>query len=327
MNESELRQLWLREEPVYKAWGYYVLEEVSAALSVRGRDLESFFKVQVKPRLKSDKSLIDKAFYRPEKSYSDPYAQIEDKVGIRFVVLLLDDISEICEVIEGSECWSFDGCKHFEQDRINSPLLFSYQSVHYILRPNEDVEFNGEKIPAGTPCEVQIRTLLQHAHAELTHDAIYKAKKEVHPEVHRTVAKSMALIETTDDFFSQATRRLSYGPLKEYGVVEGLDLLYFQFSGLKSTSQRSASIIFDEFECFIDGSLLGEVSELIMQRPFLADKLKERYFSDLFFTQSVVLFVYWMLVNKKRRLLHDWPLSRAPLELMATDLGVSIYEQ
>src|SRR3546814_12228521 len=28
----------------------------------------------------------------------------------------------------------------------------------------------------GTPCEVQLRTLLQHAHSQLTHDTIYKPK-------------------------------------------------------------------------------------------------------------------------------------------------------
>src|SRR3546814_10997244 len=55
----------------------------------------------------------------------------------------------------------------------------------------------------GTPCEVQLRTLLQHAHSQLTHDTIYKPKTIASSHTKRFVARSMALIETVDDFFVQ----------------------------------------------------------------------------------------------------------------------------
>ncbi|TOO37902.1 (p)ppGpp synthetase, partial [Vibrio parahaemolyticus] len=79
--------------------------------------------------------------------------------------------------------------------------------MHYVVRARVDLQVKGLMIKAGTPCEIQVRTLLQHAYAELTHDAVYKAKTVVEPEVHRTVAKSMALIETTDDFFSDVNNK------------------------------------------------------------------------------------------------------------------------
>ena len=66
---------------------------------VSGKNLDSFLKLPAKHRLKDDKSLIDKAFYRADKQYRDPYREIEDKVGARFVVLLIEDIKDICKIL------------------------------------------------------------------------------------------------------------------------------------------------------------------------------------------------------------------------------------
>lgn len=325
MNESEFISLWNKDKPVYAAWGSFIIEQIKVALLEQGKDLDVFLKINIaEPRLKADESLLDKAFHRPEKSYTDPYYQIEDKVGVRFVVLLLDDINTICQVINNNPAWECDNCKHFNQDKFKDPLLFSYQSVHYILRPQAELEYEGVKISTDIPCEVQIRTLLQHAHAELTHDAIYKAKKEVRPEVHRTVAKSMALIETTDDFFSHATKLINHGPLQEHGIAEGLNALYLKATGLKPLFQKSSIIVYDTYERFLDQYLLESVNDFLSEYPFLPEKIHERYFSEVFFRQSSVLFVYWMMKVKKRRLLQDWPLSRALLENIASDLGASI---
>lgn len=325
MNEQDFISLWNKEKPIYSAWGLFIIDQIKSSLKDQGKDLKSFLKIDtIEPRLKSDESILDKAFHRPEKSYQDPYHQIEDKVGIRFVVLLTEDIEFICETIQSNPTWKYDNCKHFAQDKVTEPLLFSYQSVHYVLHPAEDFTYNGIKIPSSTPCEVQIRTLLQHAHAELTHDSIYKAQKKVHPEVHRAVAKSMALIETTDEFFSYATKKLNQGPLQEHGIVEGLDSIFFKNTELKPISQRSSLVIYDTFEQFLDDSTLQSIIEFSQINSFIFEKIKDRYFSEVFFKQSVVLFVYWMMRNKKRRLNQDWPLSRSLLENIANDLGISI---
>jgi len=324
MSEIEFKVKWESEKPLYRAWGEYVVSEITEELKRRGKNLESFLKTPAKYRLKDDSSLIDKAFYRPSKNYSDPYNQIEDKVGARFIVLLLGDIREICEVIE-TRAWSFDPCKHFDEDKENNPLLFTYQSVHYIVRPKEQTVVNGVAIPASIPCEVQIRTLLQHAHAELTHDAIYKAKRAVQPKVHRTVAKSMALIETTDDFFTDVTRLLNSGPLEEHQILERLDGVYFSSTGLKSYNQKSAIAIWDEFEQFVDENLIVEIQSMLLDHPFLLDTVRKQYSQNVFYQQSTILFVYWMLKKKKRRLLTDWPFAQRILEPLANDLGINLH--
>lgn len=325
MNEIEFKEKWESEKPLYRAWGERVVFEITEELKRRGKSIDEFLKVPAKYRLKDDSSLIDKAFYRPSKSYSDPYNLIEDKVGARFIVLLLGDIKEICEVIETRHDWKFDPCKHFDEDKEKNPLLFTYQSVHYIVRPKEAILVNGIAIPDSIPCEVQIRTLLQHAHAELTHDAIYKAKRTVQPKVHRTVAKSMALIETTDDFFTDVTRLLNFGPLDEHKILERLDGIYFSFTGIKSHNQKSSIAIWDEFEQFVDENLIGEIQAMLRDYPFLADTIVKQYGQNVIYQQSTVLFVYWMLKKKKRRLLSDWPFPQGVLEPLASDVGVNLH--
>lgn len=327
MNEEKFKEEWDADKPIYAAWGEYVVKIIKQSLSSKGKNLGTFLKIPAKYRLKDDSSLIDKAFYRPGKSYADPYLQIEDKVGVRFIVLLLDDIKEICNIIEECDTWSFDACKHFDKDKEKSPLLFTYQSVHFILRPREPIVYQDITIPENTPCEVQIRTLLQHAHAELTHDAIYKANKTVQPSVHRTVAKSMALIETTDDFFKEVTQKLNQGPLEEHGIINRLDGVYLCLTGINSHSQKSSIAIWDEFEQFIDSDLVDNIENVIKKYAFLADIIKKRYTENGFYQQSIVLFLYWMLKKKKRRLLTDWPFSRELLEPLANDLGVSTWSE
>ena len=326
MNEVEFKDKWDSEKPIYQAWGEYVASEITEGLRRGGKNLDVFLKVPAKYRLKDDSSLIDKAFYRPDKSYTDPYNQIEDKVGARFIVLLLDDIKEICKVIEAHSDWNFDPCKHFDEDKERNPLLFTYQSVHYIVRPKKEIVMHEFAIPVSTTCEVQIRTLLQHAHAELTHDAIYKSQRAVQPKVQRTVAKSMALIETTDDFFTDVTKQLNFGSLEEHHILERLDGIYFSLTGIKSHNQKSSLVVWDEFEQFIDENLVDEIQVMLNELGFLSDDIKQKYSQNVFYQQSTILFVYWMLKKKKQRLLNDWPLPKEMLEPLASDLGINLFK-
>lgn len=325
MNEEEFKARWHNDKPVYQAWGDYVVAKISNELTSLGKDVNVFLKVPAKTRLKDDSSLIDKAFNR-KKTYKDPYNDIEDKVGARFVVLLLDDVDLICSVVQALGDWAFDACKNFKEDMRTNPLLFTYKSVHYILRPKQDFECNGVLLRADVACELQIRTLLQHAHSELTHDSIYKSEREVRPEVHRTVAKSMALIETTDEFFSQATKLINYGPFQEFEIGGRLDSIYKNLVGLVAHNQKSSFVVWSEYESFVDAGLVDSIAKLLAKRPDLVDRVSERYSINVFYQQSVVFFLYWMLLKRKQRLIKDWPLDESILNMLANDVGVSLNE-
>lgn len=324
MNEIEFLDKWNIEKPMYQAWGNLIIHTIRDGLQSCGiEDLDSFIKIPVKSRLKADNSLLDKA-YKRNKPYIDPYSEIEDKVGLRFIVLLTADIDIISKIIKENNIWKYDLSRDFNEEREKDPLLFTYQSVHFILRPHKDIFYEGVEILTSTPCEVQIRTLLQHAHAELTHDAIYKSKKVAEPEVHRTVAKSMALIETTDEFFCRVTNLLNAGPLKDFKIIERLDSLYYTHVNLHSYNEKSSLVIWDAFEEFIDENLIDSIQNFISKAPAIPEMIRSKYSSNSIYRQSIILFIYWMLKKQKNTLLDNWPLPRTELDLLASDIGVSI---
>lgn len=325
MNQLEFLTLWTKEKPMYKAWGEFVVSAIKQSIESKGHCTSTFLKQPAKSRVKDDDSLIDKAFYRPDKEYKDPYNEIEDKVGGRFVVLLVDQINELTQIIESSIEWTYKECRHFDNERKKDPLLFTYQSVHYVLRASSDINFNGTTISKGTPCEIQLRTLLQHAYAELTHDAIYKAKRRVEPEVHRTVAKSMALIETTDDFFSDVNNKLNKGAIEDFSFINVLNEVYEKQVGVKPAAiQKSSLVVLDEFEDLIDKNLVSNLETFVNQRQFIANTIRNYSSQEPFLKQSVSIFVSWLVLKRPSRLSDDWPLDRKIIIKLATELGETL---
>lgn len=325
MNELEFSQRWEKEQPMYKAWGDFVVSNICKELTEnKGRDLNSFFKQSATPRIKEKTSLIDKAFHRKEKSYSDPYQEIEDKVGIRFVVLLTSDINEVCEIIKHSDKWHYKTSRHYEEERLNKPLIFTYQSVHFIVTAKESFDHNGITIDKGIPCEIQVRTLLQHAYAELTHDAIYKAKTIVEPDIHRTVAKSMALIETTDDFFLSVSTSINAASDGFSAIQKTLDNMYIDLTKNRPNNQKSTLLILDTFKEVIKSDTVEKLHQFIKDTPELKLLILDGKKDSSFFEQSVIIFVCWLIKKRRSVLEREWPLDWRLIQKIAADLGAAL---
>jgi ppGpp synthetase/RelA/SpoT-type nucleotidyltranferase len=325
MNESEFLQRWHNEQAIYKAWGCYVVDFISAALvDEMHKDLKKFLKIPASSRVKENDSLVDKAFYR-DKNYENPYEDIEDKVGARFVVMLVSDVNDICEIIEKAQQdgkWHANKCRDFNEERKLFPTIFTYQSHHFIVRSNCDLTYQGVEIKENTPCEVQIRSLLQHAYAELTHEVTYKKKTVLDPHVGRTIAKTMAFIETTDDFFKEVTEKTANKPMV---VLECfLDELFESLTGKKPAKLKSSLFIYDTFSELIDENLPEKINRFISQTPGLDELISEGKKRNIFYNQSVIIFVYWLVHKRRATVERDWPLDWQLASDIALDLNVSL---
>ncbi|POE38578.1 GTP pyrophosphokinase [Pectobacterium odoriferum] len=325
MNETEFIKLWHAEKAMYDAWGQLIVDSISSSLSkCLNVDLKSYLKIPAEHRVKEDGSLIDKAFYR-NKAYQDPYNDIEDKVGVRFVVMLQSDAERVCEIIAqvaDSQGWDAIQCRNYNEERNKSPMLFTYQSHHFIIRSREPIVLNGITISENTPCEVQVRSLLQHAYAELTHDAIYKKKTIVEPEVTRTVAKTMAFIETADEFFQKVVDKTESKTVAKNEPL--LDTVFEEITGMQSVKQNSSIIIYDTFQNFINENFEEEIEKFIEKNPNLGDVIKEKIIKNKFYQQSVIIFIYWLIRRKKSAIESEWPLEWKIISDMATDIGVAL---
>lgn len=325
MTEAEIVAQWEIDRPIYEVWAKIVRDEISAAveLAIVPLTLNEFLKVPTKPRLKETKSLVDKALFR-QKGYQNPYADITDKVGMRFVVLLASGIRKVEEVICASDTWTSSKDRDYEEERKAKPLEFVYQSVHYVVRAARDIAISDVTVPAGTPCEVQVRTLLQHAHSELTHDSIYKPKRVASPEIQRTVAKSMALIEATDDFFERVMEDLEKASAPERNALLVLKKLYAARVGLLPESQKSNMLILDAFTDSLGDDLEARLSGLLEQKTYIIDRIKGRAATQHLFRQPAILIAYLVATSTPAATKQRWPLTQEELRPIYQDLGMSI---
>lgn len=327
MNEQEILERWEADKPLYRAWAKFIAQEIERRLipAVAPTPLDYFLKVPMVPRIKGDTSLIDKALYR-SKPYKNPYEDITDKVGMRYVVLLTTHISTFCSIIESADCeafWFQTKDKDFEADKVSKPLEFSYQSVHYVLRSKAGLSIDGQNLPEGLTCEVQIRTLLQHAHSELTHDTLYKPKSTAKPSVKRTVAKSMALIEATDEFFEQAMKDLAIASEPQRQLLDYLSSAYKKGIGLEPGQERSNQLVVDALMELLPQDAPARIEEFLTAKSYVFDKIKEQKGQRHFFNQPAVLLAYFLVDKKPAQTREHWPIDSDDLAKVFSDLGAA----
>jgi putative GTP pyrophosphokinase len=332
MTERELRERFQTEFPMLQAWGQWVKATLERLIADGLKDdptfsESGFYKVPLKARVKDEKSLVDKAFYRG-KDYSlakTPYDAIEDKVGLRIVTLLTSEINLIRPLIESYSDWKPRLDKDPEANRSDNVEKFTYESVHYIIELSKPVSVEGIDIPVGTKCELQIRTLLQHAHSELTHDRIYKAKIKASPRTLRYVSRSAALIETADDYFKVVDEQMS-AALKEHdGLMEGLKMLFHKT--LPETQNQFSDRLNDYVYSGLDelasrsGITLDKLQQFLLENSAILERIQDRLEWDLLSAQPVSVLVYYLVQNDEYHLKQAWNLPDQKLEHYFTDLG------
>lgn len=197
--EEEIFSQFESLKPKLKNWGEMV-DGILIDTIMKDMINEHLIKILPSYRLKDDKSYLFKALYR-KKNYPNPIENIEDKIGTRIVVLKSDDIKIVQQRILDFKGWQSKLTKNINQEIEDKPNIFDYQSSHIVVSPTTGNEHFSAEISDSLTCEIQIRTLLQHAFAEVSHDSTYKGPYKNDKEILRRLAKAMALMEATDDYF------------------------------------------------------------------------------------------------------------------------------
>lgn len=321
--QARIRRRWESERPLYDALGHYVTELVCEKLA-ESHAVDDFLKIRPRPRTKQTDSLIAKALYRG-KEYADPYGDITDKVGVRFVVLTTDEIEVLKNIIEGYEAWVAELSRDFQQEQEQRPRVFDYASVHYVVALRKEVAYRGVTIPVGIPCEIQIRTLMQHACSELTHDAMYKTDKKVSPRAERACAKAIALAEATNDFFLKTREELKDLNKDKDTFLARLDALYEQYVGIPPSHTRLRDPVYNALAGSSGPDALAQIETLLKEEgdELAADVREGREFS-LLYEDSIVLLIYHVLMKAPAATIRNWPLLPEELGPFATYAGVSL---
>lgn len=328
MNTYDQFHIYLEEnQEAFASWGNYVSEVISAEISKNlvNVSIESFLKIPVKPRVKEIKSALGKV---ARKGYTDPVMQMTDLVGTRFVVLLSQDIELVSNIIEKNTLFAAVVSKNYQEEIDLNPKIFDYQSKHFEVRPLADTEINGVKISKKICCEVQVRTLLQHAYAELVHDNIYKPVGIVPKAAERHIARSMALMETTDELFCSTMKLLYETNLLRNEFNKALASIYKELIGSENMHPDEATnfLILDTYKDFFTQPTELYVREMIITKKFLPSRIKKRAVTKTLYAQPTVLFIYYLIKNMPIETILDlWPLPGylKELNMAFSDLGIS----
>lgn len=152
------------------------------------------------------------------KQYLDPQAEMDDICGIRIVCFYTSDMDSLEEMIkeEFIIISSSDKQKEAEVDR------FGYQSRHYVVTLKQSwltmpvfKDFNDLKI------EIQLRTMLMHTWAAISHKLLYKHESDAPKEIKRKLNRLSALIELADEQFNDIKElKENYSKLLEVDEID-----------------------------------------------------------------------------------------------------------
>jgi putative GTP pyrophosphokinase len=158
-------------------------------IQFRAKEIESFGKKAMTP---SDQ--------RPEEpKYKNPLAEITDMAGVRVITFFPRTVLDVCQCIE-EEFEVIEKVDHIAASQKQEKL--GYQSIHYLAK----FKANRTKLPEykrfdGLVAEIQVRTVMQHAWAEIEHDIRYKSASAIPLEISRRFMTLAGLLEIADREF------------------------------------------------------------------------------------------------------------------------------
>ncbi len=138
---------------------------------------------------------------RSDKDYSDPLVEVTDLAGIRIILYYHDDLPLVGRLI--TEEFDLDPSSSHDKADALEPHEFGYRSVHYIVfLKAKRCDLPEWEAFAGMKVEIQVRTVLQHAWAAISHAIDYKQELDVPKQLRRRLFRLSALLELGDEQFS-----------------------------------------------------------------------------------------------------------------------------
>jgi len=127
--------------------------------------------------------------------------EMQDLAGIRIICYVKSDVEKISNLVENT--FEIDSSKSHDKSKILDENEMGYQSIHYVAKlPRSRLDAADEmKRFANLQFEIQIRTILQHAWAEIQHDEIYKNRERLPAEVKRRFYLVSSVLESADNEF------------------------------------------------------------------------------------------------------------------------------
>ena len=231
--------------PVYRQMAAVIPEKLKAFFDEAG-----IIVAAIEHRVKTESSLAGKLNLKGGK-YRDIY-DITDLVGLRVITFYIDDVDKVAAILE--RYFEIDWDNSIDKRKAHEIDSFGYLSLHYICRLPESF-YSDQAHPELNRIrfEVQMRTVLQHAWANMNHDTGYKSGVEIPRVYMRDMSRLAGMLELIDDEFSRIRREITdyrrnvqnlvaSGNLEEVQLDGDSFKSYLQIGPFDRLSKRIASI-------------------------------------------------------------------------------------
>lgn len=276
--------------------------------------------LSVSGRTKSKPSILDKL---KRKGYKDPSRQLTDLSGIRIIVYFESDISKLSDLI--SRSFNIDHDNSLNQDERLSVDQIGYRSVHFVCDLGKErvklPEFSGLE---GLKFEFQVRTILQHAWAELAHDRNYKFSGKLPPDIERNLFLYAGMLEIADKGFDELSRKIdayieTVHDRADKGELDfGLDSI--SLPEFVESWAKNQGIALEDYPHKIEyAKLLEELNAIDISKASELQEIIPKNYSDIYKSENHLTTIYgvvrdWMLISDWRKFLErvnpDWVMTK-----------------
>ena len=192
MEKSKLIKEFQKNKELYEKLGKNIVEALKTFLNEANIPF-----LDIYYRIKKFDSFFEKI---DRTGYTDPITEIEDICGIRIICYYASDIETINQLINKE----FNVLEQQDKSDLLGLKEFAYRSNHYIVSINNSwlaaPNYRGLK---GLKSEIQVRTILMHAWAEIEHKLNYKSDAQVPDMFQRKLFRLSAKFEEADEQFEE----------------------------------------------------------------------------------------------------------------------------
>ena len=154
----------------------------------------------IKGRVKDFNAFYSKLLIRTNQfEETDPFSSITDLIGIRVIVPFLEEL----HLHEKRLVQNYDILEIDHKSKVLSIKEFGYDSIHLLISI-PDYILGDAPLYKPVACEIQLRTILQDAWAEVEHELIYKTSLDnIEDAIRRKLIALNATLSLVDTTFQE----------------------------------------------------------------------------------------------------------------------------
>lgn len=199
MENKGLYSQYTELKDTYELFGKKLVDLIEGLLKRDNIDYQA-----ISYRVKSEDSFRNKV--KKKNKYKD-INEMTDVCGIRIITYYSDTVDRVAEII--SEQFNVDEDNTIDKRKALDPDRFGYLSLHYVVSLKDNrLSLPEYEIFKDIKVEIQIRSISQHAWAEIEHDLGYKSKKEIPKSIRRDFSRLASLLELVDKEFIEIRNKI-----------------------------------------------------------------------------------------------------------------------